>query len=177
MVRAIDVANFFIDRMKYTDDPMTNARVNKFLYFAQGHCLARLGVTLFDDDIEAWRYGPVVREVYDKFRTYEKNPIQSVSEEYSLDIFTSEQITLLNDVIAKYNRYSTGNLISISHTVNSPWDKARSKCANHIIEDHDMRSWFENISLPNSILEAILKKGTAGYRDSEGYLVLPKDYE
>ena len=47
MVRAIDVANFFIDRMKDTDDPMTNARLNKFLYFAQGHSLARLGTPLF----------------------------------------------------------------------------------------------------------------------------------
>lgn len=156
---------------------MTNARVNKFLYFAQGHCLARHGTVLFDDDIEAWRYGPVIRDVYDRFRIYEKNPIQSISEEYSLDMFTSEQLTLLNDVISKYNRYSTGNLINISHIQNSPWYKAYSEGLNHTIDNDDMCSWFENIELPNSILEMITKRGTAGYRDSEGYLVLPKDYE
>ena len=62
MVHAIDVARFFINIANTipTYDLMTNLRVNKLLYFAQGECLRRLGYPLFDDDIEAWTYGPVV---------------------------------------------------------------------------------------------------------------------
>ena len=178
MVRAIDVANFFIDRMKDTDDPMTNARLNKFLYFAQGHSLARLGTPLFDDDIEAWRYGPVIKEIYNTFRTYGKNPIQTTSGSYSIELFTSEQLTLLNDVIAKYNHSSTGRLMDLGHEKDGPWDKTYSECApDCIIQTDCMRLWFEDMHLPNSVLDTIMNRGTAGYRDSDGYLVLPKDYE
>ena len=59
MVHAIDVARFFINIANTipTDDLMTNMRVNKLLYFAQGECLRQLGRPLFDEDMEAWQYG------------------------------------------------------------------------------------------------------------------------
>ncbi|MBQ8644205.1 MAG: DUF4065 domain-containing protein [Candidatus Methanomethylophilaceae archaeon] len=156
---------------------LTDARVNMFLYFAQGHHLARHGTTLFDDDIESRECGPVVREVYDRFQEYGKAPIQSVHGEYSLDVFTSEELTLLNDIIAKYNRYTTGHLIDIIHGEGGPWDKACSKHTSNIIDNEEIRIWFEDQDLPNFILELVLERGTVGYRDSDGVLVLPKDYE
>ena len=61
MVRAIDVADFFIDRMKNNDEPMTDFLVNGFLYLSQGHCLARHGTALFDDDIIAEKQGRLSR--------------------------------------------------------------------------------------------------------------------
>ena len=173
----MDVANYFIDQMRDTDEPMTNARVNMFLFLSQGHHLARHGTTLFDDDIESGECGPVVREVYNRFQEYEKDSIQSVHGEYSLDVFTSEELTLMNDVIAKYNRYTTGHLIDISHEEGGPWDKACSKHTSNIIDNEEIRIWFEDQDLPNFILKLVLKRGTAGYRDSDGVLVLPKDYE
>lgn len=71
MVQAIEVARFFINIANTipTDDLMTNMRVNKLLYFAQGECLRQLGKPLFDEDMEAWDYGPVVPSVY---RTYKE---------------------------------------------------------------------------------------------------------
>lgn len=53
MITAMDVANFFIDltNNSKTDDKMTNLRINKLLYFAQGEYLAKYGTPLFDEDM------------------------------------------------------------------------------------------------------------------------------
>lgn len=53
MLTALDVANFFINLVKDTEDPMTDLRVNKYVYFAQGYALAKLGRPLFKDEIQA----------------------------------------------------------------------------------------------------------------------------
>lgn len=176
MVRAIDVADFFIDRMKNTDKPMTDFLVNGFLYLSQGYCLARHGTTLFDDDIIAEKQGPVVEGIHNRSRSCETDSIWSSSKGCSLDLFTSEHITLLNDIMMEYEHISTPDFIDIICTPDGPWGKTRSKDTDRIIKKNDLRSWFEKMTLPNSILEILLERKTAGYRDSEGYLVLPKDY-
>ena len=51
MAKASDVAEFYIAMYEDSEDRMTNLRINKFLYFAQGWCIARLGRPLFDEEI------------------------------------------------------------------------------------------------------------------------------
>ena len=70
MATVFDVADFFIDIANMSeDDQMTNLKLNKLLYYAQGVFLARTGKPLFDDDIEAWDLGPVVSCIYQKYKT------------------------------------------------------------------------------------------------------------
>ncbi|BDR52193.1 hypothetical protein KIM372_01000 [Bombiscardovia nodaiensis] len=58
MVRAIDVADFFVIAAQEDHaDGMTNMKVNKLLYFAQAASLRKSGKPLFDDPIEAWQLG------------------------------------------------------------------------------------------------------------------------
>jgi uncharacterized phage-associated protein len=60
MADVFDVAAFFVQMANLSaDDQMTNLKLNKLLYYAQGASLARTGNTLFNDSIEAWPYGPV----------------------------------------------------------------------------------------------------------------------
>ena len=46
-------------------EKMTNLRLQKILYFIQAFSLISTGHPLFKEDILAWQYGPVVKEVYD----------------------------------------------------------------------------------------------------------------
>ncbi len=41
------------------DTDVSNLRVQKLLYYAQGHYLAAKGIPLFDEAIQAWSHGPV----------------------------------------------------------------------------------------------------------------------
>lgn len=49
---------------------MSNMKLQKMLYYQQGYHLAAFGTPLFDEDIEAWMYGPVVPCVYDHFKKF-----------------------------------------------------------------------------------------------------------
>ena len=69
--KALDIAYKLI----YTaqeDEPnggerLTNLKLQKLLYYQQGYHLAVFGTPLFDEQVEAWMYGPVVPCVYDEF--------------------------------------------------------------------------------------------------------------
>ncbi len=60
-VEAVDVADYILK----THGPMEKIRLQKTLYYCQAVSLAILRRPLFGDPIEAWRMGPVVRNVRD----------------------------------------------------------------------------------------------------------------
>lgn len=66
---AIAVANYLLYIMGEAFDDLTNMKLNKLLYFAQGHYLQRYGKPLFDNAVEAWDHGPVVPEVYTAYKS------------------------------------------------------------------------------------------------------------
>ncbi|MEH2444259.1 MAG: type II toxin-antitoxin system antitoxin SocA domain-containing protein [Nostoc sp.] len=61
MIDCLNVARYFIVRA-YEDSieaEMTNMKVQKLLYYAQNLHLAMYDEPLFEEEIQAWRYGPV----------------------------------------------------------------------------------------------------------------------
>ena len=49
---------------------ITQLRLHKLLYYAQGWHLGIRGQPLFAERIEAWKHGPVVAPLYPKFADY-----------------------------------------------------------------------------------------------------------
>lgn len=66
-MEARTVANYMLYIMGDAFDDLTNMKINKLLYFAQGHYLREYGEPLFDDGIEAWDHGPVIPAVYSAY--------------------------------------------------------------------------------------------------------------
>ena len=58
------VANWFIERGINEEYPLTHIEVQKLLYFAHGWMLGIHGEPLVEGNWEAWRYVPVLRDVY-----------------------------------------------------------------------------------------------------------------
>jgi uncharacterized phage-associated protein len=70
MLRAIDVARYLVEIALRGDEPdgISNLRLQKLLYYVQGWSLAVFGKTFFTDRIEAWKYGPVVCNVWQQLK-------------------------------------------------------------------------------------------------------------
>lgn len=49
---------------------VTPLKLQKLLYYCQGYSLALTGKPMFEDEIEAWNLGPVVKEIYHEYRKY-----------------------------------------------------------------------------------------------------------
>lgn len=53
---------------RHNEQEMTNLQLQKLLYNVQGMSLARRGIPAFTERIEAWKHGPVVRDLYHEIR-------------------------------------------------------------------------------------------------------------
>ena len=144
MANVQDVANFFIElgqaqASKGCGDPVTPLQLEKLLYFAQGWHLARFGKPLFEDDFQAWDYGPVIPEVYQKYKVYGRNGIMREGAPCAADRLTPDEYALLLDVAREYMRYSAYGLVELSHEKDSPWDRARH---NETISKEEIGKYF-----------------------------------
>ena len=179
MAKASDVAEFYIAMYEDSEDRMTNLRINRFLYFAQGWCIARLGRPLFDEEIQAWRYGPVIPSVYETYKVCGRNPVECIEKDDYLDAFSSDEIDLMIDVAMEYGRFSTSALASISHAEGTPWAETYDpEQPGKAIPVESMGRYFSGMP-PIARHSAADNPRIERYRSPfpDGRIVLPADYD
>ncbi|MFC3961836.1 Panacea domain-containing protein [Nocardia jiangsuensis] len=64
------IARWFVDWATTEDAGVSNLKLQKLLYYAQGHHLAEYEAPLFEDPVQAWRSGPVVPAVFREFEGF-----------------------------------------------------------------------------------------------------------
>lgn len=120
---AVDVANELIRVAHETGKPISNMKLQKLLYLAQGiHLALKNDTPLFEDAIEAWKYGPVVPSVYHKFKIYFSGEIPA-DHPFSNEgaVLSDEQKKLVRRVFELYGGLSAISLSNFTHLPDSPW--------------------------------------------------------
>lgn len=179
MANVHDVAKFFIDlaqkrEQQQRGDLVTNLRLQKLLYFAQGWSLARYGKPLFDAPIEAWKFGPVVREVYNEYSANRANGISSDARIDS-DALTSDELELLLDVAREYDRFSTNTLVDFSHVDDGPWAKVGR---SEEIPVDEIKKYFEDQPPLPKFSDVLAQQDViTPRRDENGIAVLPSNFD
>ncbi|MDR0919644.1 MAG: DUF4065 domain-containing protein [Oscillospiraceae bacterium] len=176
MASVYDVAKYFVNINSDTDGDVSNMNLQKLLYYAQGRHLAKTGHSLFNENIEPWQHGPVVREIYHKYKANESNPIPP-EEDFNYDAFTIEELTTLVNVEKDYGKYSALTLRNKSHAENSPWAVANEKNSN-IIPTESIKEYFSENEKETSLSEQLELNGVkpiSGIRNKDGVLILPKE--
>lgn len=65
------IARWFVQWAHANEADLSNLKLQKLLYFAQGEHLARFGGTpLFAERIDAWQHGPVLRDIYHDYKDF-----------------------------------------------------------------------------------------------------------
>jgi len=136
------VANSIIDihRQLFEESP-TPMKLQKLCYYAQGYALAE-GNQLFDEDFQAWQHGPVLYDLYSKFKGYQWRQISEDVEK--LDEDNHEYLT---DIVAAYGRYDGAALSTMTHR-ESPWLEARGELdesagSTSVISKESLKLFFE----------------------------------
>ena len=131
-------ADFFLS---IPDDDASNAispmKLQKLLYYAQGFALATLNKPLFNEDFEAWDYGPVIPLIYQKYKEYGNKAIPHVDLP-SFDAYTKEEKELLDNIYDAFGQYSAWALSELTHAT-PPW---KNTPRNGIITKESMRAFF-----------------------------------
>lgn len=140
---AMDIANFYVQLSQdLPEGDITNLKLNKLCYYAQGWSLVRLGRPLFDDEIQAWKYGPVIPSVYHTYKVCGENPIAEPASRFDEAEFDTDELNLLIDVYMTYGKYSPGQLVSMTHAAGGPWAEVFEEMQNHVISVAAMQKYF-----------------------------------
>ncbi len=117
---AIDVAKHIINYCYDQNKPISNLKLQKILYFAWiDYYNETGGIYLFHDDICAWKFGPVVPKVYDRFCHYVGMPIR-FSFISNLGRYDAN---ILETSVKKNIDRSVYELVSRTHRPGGAWHK------------------------------------------------------
>lgn len=144
---AEEVANYIIKFAHDHQGFISNLKLQKLLYYAQGWHLAIYKKRLFDDDIEAWIHGPAIREIYRKYKKYSYHNIDEEVEEYPE--FSPKIKEFLDELLDEYFPLDAYQLERMTHK-EEPWLKARNGLPVDAPSDvkldiNDMDIYFTNL--------------------------------
>ena len=136
------VAAYFLElNAANEDNDLTQLKLQKLLYYAQGLCLAISGKPLFGEKIHAWQHGPVCTDVYRDFPNgsavlslYENN--NELTEELS-----ENDKSLISFTNMVYGRYGALKLRNMTHN-ESPW---KDTIQTHEISQSKIKRYFEKV--------------------------------
>ncbi|MET3946830.1 putative phage-associated protein [Arthrobacter sp. UYCu512] len=138
-----NVAAYIVSRL----GNMSTMKLQKLCYYSQGWHLAWEGEPLFNARIEAWRLGPVVRELYAYHRL--ESSVDSWEKGDASQLSRAER-SVIDDVLAAYKNMSGLQLSELTHQ-EEPWLKARgashpAASSNREVKISDMETHFRALA-------------------------------
>jgi uncharacterized phage-associated protein len=140
--RASDMAKIILKMSRpETGDIISNLKLQKLLYYAQGFHLAIHDSPLFEEEIEAWMYGPVVPCVYQEYKPFGPGAIER-DESFEVPASVSQsELELVSEVYEVYGQFSTLKLMHLTHE-EEPWRSVPAKTGS-IISQESMKKFFK----------------------------------
>ncbi|MQU07685.1 Panacea domain-containing protein [Pseudomonas helleri] len=142
MHSCFDVAKYFLAQSSEdAGDLISNLKLQKLVYYAQGFSLALSGRPLFDEHIEAWLHGPVIPALYHHYKDFGSGHIPHPVA-FDLGIFTAQERELLDEAYEFYGQYSAWRLRQLTHD-ESPWRESYREGSNQVIHRDSMTRFFQ----------------------------------
>lgn len=127
---SIFIANKVLELPEASNYNFTPMKLLKMVYLCHGWCLGILGMALIKERVMAWKYGPVIEELYYAIRHYGsmpvKNPIMFESGGIVPCTLSEEHGELIKAVYNKYKHLDGLQLSTITHEKDSPWDRTQN---------------------------------------------------
>jgi uncharacterized phage-associated protein len=157
MHKPLAVANRILWLAQDSEDPdITPMQLIKLVYLSHGWMLGLYGRPLLDESVEAWRYGPVIRSVYNAVSRFRDKPV-----EYPLrqmfggqpeERFDDKEESVLKQVLDLYGPLDGISLSRLTHQRGSPWyqtwhsEGQNATISNDLIEHHFRDLYQESVA-------------------------------
>ncbi len=135
------IAEWIIRKFVELEEGLTNLKLQKLLYYAQGIGAGRYNCRLILENFEAWEHGPVVPFVYHNYKTSGSGSL-SINPGADLTVITKNPMALkiLEETINSYGKYTAWVLRNKTHC-ESPWLETKQNCE---IEFQKIQTFFES---------------------------------
>lgn len=151
---------------------ITNLLLQKVLYYVKAISYLFDETPIILEPCEAWKFGPVFPTVYDRYKEFGKQEINSnLSTDYVNGLLSEQEKEITDFVLNTFGIYNAWFLMELTHA-EEPWKSARGNldendaCQN-LIDDNLIRSYFRkmnnvyNLKVPagvNSYVNALTTK-------------------
>ena len=150
-IQVFDVAAYILARM----ETMTTMKLQKLVYYSQAWSLVWDEKPLFEEAIEAWANGPVVRDLFDYHRgMYEISAIPIGNPR----LLNQEQQDTVDAVLEYYGDKPAQWLIELTH-MEDPWVQARKglprlERGNRVISLDAMADYYSSLPVEDDCEDA-----------------------
>ncbi len=142
MIACKDVAKYFLTLNDIeVGELISNLKLQKLVYYAQGFYLAIEDKPLFDDIIEAWAHGPVIPTLYADYRRFKSGSIPPPVN-FNLKVISKDVKELLDEVYSVFGQFSAWKLRNMTHE-EPPWKDAWN--TDKIITQESMKIYFKTL--------------------------------
>lgn len=123
MYSVLTIADAILKTQKRLGKALTPLQLVKLTYIANGWSLALREAPLFRERIEAWRYGPVIPELYRAVKRFGRDPIPFDALDDRDPPVDVDTLAFIEDVVAKYGDLSGIALSHLTHQSGTPWSQ------------------------------------------------------
>lgn len=139
--RAKTIAYAFVKRGIDEGIPVTQMKLQKMVYVAHGIHLALYSEPLIKEHFQAWKYGPVVRDIYSSYKFYGSKPIYHTDWLFSQESMIANELNTLDTKATKtidttwdaLKTLNAGQLSNWTHKDESPWAQVYVEGVNDIV--------------------------------------------
>jgi putative zinc finger/helix-turn-helix YgiT family protein len=159
-----EVERFFIIKGQEIEEnenlKVSPLKLQKLMYYAQGWTIAYTDHNLFNAQFEAWQHGPVIPDVYQKYKTF---GYSRITNDFNVEIedlnLTQDQFRILEWVWDKYSKYEAKFLEDLTH-MEYPWRITRGDLpsdanCNWIIDNEYIKNFFTSMSNTLKLLQKV----------------------
>lgn len=136
---AMDFAKFIINFCTSAEISISDLKLQKILYFIQLYFIRDLKRYAFSDEIVAWKYGPVIKNVYNVYSSYGSTKICLQYDK--LVNFDENERNIIYSVLIQTIPKDVWDLVEMTHIKGGPWDQVYDERKEMIIKKESMAKY------------------------------------
>lgn len=152
-ISVFDLSKYILASLKKRSISCSHLKLQKLAYFCYEKYLISYKKKLFNEKIYAWKYGPVIKSLYDSVKQSENSTVdldsyvkQSKNLTVDLDSYTTRQriifsddgfdkLRIIDEVLEEYGELSADRLVDLSHKEGTAWSTWDRETMNYEITD------------------------------------------
>ena len=144
MANVFDVATYILER---NEKPMSALKLQKLVYYCQAWSLVWDEKPIFNEQVEAWSNGPVVRDLYQEHRGKYEVSLRDINGDSN--VLTTDEKDTVDVVMRDYGNKPAPWLVMLSHS-ELPWRQAREglepfEQSSRVIELDDIANYYSGL--------------------------------
>lgn len=132
------IANRLLELASERGDTLTPMQLLKLVYIAHGWMLGLYGVPLIRDEVQAWKYGPVIPRLYNSIKEFRDNPVCGPLSVRDCPALIEIETDLIGQVYDEYGSMTGPALSRLTHKQGTPWALTYRDGVNGLVISNDI---------------------------------------